>query len=447
MYWPGPPRFSFPGDPTGAIVLARRRRQKVLAMAVISSHPDRGDAAAGSRDRAAEQDSLPDSRLTRAVVAAAARGPGSRPVVVFLAAVAVEAAFLIALGAVQQTRHILGIPGSLMALTAVVAGATGGPLAGSLVALVGAAIYYGTVASFGARGALLPTLISTVVWVATALVSAFLSDALREQARRRREAAAALAEAHAAQTAQEEVEQLHEALELQLVPPARIENPDLEVITRYLPSEGRLRLGGDFLDVMSLPRNGLALVIGDVSGHGPTAAALGATLRATWQGLVKSGADRATIRATLDATMIRERRNEAAFATACLAWIDRVGEWDRLHCLNIAHPVPVLIGREVAPIAAQPSLPMGMGGLARWEPVIVNLTPPWTLVFYTDGLIEGHMAADSLERFGEEGLVSRLGDLAPIDEAAVDALVAHVKAANGGPMTDDLALVVVSRRA
>ena len=393
------------------------------------------------------RDPVPDSRLTRAVVAAAARGPSSRPVAVFLAAVAIEALFLVALGAVQQTRHILGIPGSLMALTAVVAGATGGPLVGSLVALVGAAIYYGTVASFGARGALLPTLISTGIWVAAALISAVLSDALREQARRRSEAAASLAEARAAQRAQEEVGRLHEALELQLVPSARVENSDLDVITRYLPSEGRLRLGGDFLDVMSLPRNGLALVIGDVSGHGPTAAALGATLRATWQGLVTSGTDRATIRATLDATMIRERRNEAAFATACLAWIDRAGEWDRLHLLNIAHPLPLLIGRGVAPIAAPPSLPVGLGGQDRWEPVIVTLTPPWTLVFYTDGLIEGHVAADSPERFGVEGLVSQLSGQAPVDDATVDALLAHVRAANGGPMDDDLAIVIVSRRA
>jgi serine phosphatase RsbU (regulator of sigma subunit) len=78
-----------------------------------------------------------------------------------------------------------------------------------------------------------------------------------------------------------------------------------------------------------------------------------------------SGADRATIRATLDATMIRERRNEDAFATACLAWIDRAGEWDRLHFVNIAHPLPLLVSREVKPLAAPPSLPMGVGGGAR----------------------------------------------------------------------------------
>ncbi len=135
------------------------------------------------------------------------------------------------------------------------------------------------------------------------------------------------------------------------MPPARIERSDLQVITRYRPTEERLRLGGDFLDVMSLPRKGLALIIGDVSGHGPAAAALGATLRASWQALVMSDADRATVRATL-----------------------------------------------------------------------------------------------SRERIGEEGLVSRLRDLGRIDEPAIDALLSQVEAANGGPMNDDVALVVVSRR-
>jgi serine phosphatase RsbU (regulator of sigma subunit) len=415
-------------------------------MSFTRSHPVHGDAPAESRDAAEVPDPHVDSRLTRAAVDAAARGPSSRPGVVLLVAVAVEAVFLVALGAVHQTRHILGIPGSLMALTAVVAGATGGPLVGSLAVLIGAAIYYGTVASFGDRGGLVPTLVSTAIWVSTALISALLSDALRREARQRRETAVSLAEERAARGAQEDVARLHETLELQLVPPATIEIPDLDVITRYLPSEGRLRLGGDFLDVMSLPRHSLALVIGDVSGHGPAAAALGATLRATWQGLVMSGADRATIRATLDATMIRERRNEDAFATACLAWIDRTGEQDRLHVLNIAHPPPLLVRDAVTPIAAPPSLPMGVGGEERWEPVIVTLTPPWTLMFYTDGLVEGLAAPDSSDRFGERRLVARLSELMPIDDSSVDSLLAHVEAANGGPMDDDLALIVVSRR-
>ena len=388
-----------------------------------------------------------DSRLIQTITAATARGPSSRPLAVLLISVAVETIFLVALGTVQQTRYILGIPGSLMALTAVVAGTVGGPIVGSGAVLIGAVIYYATVAGLGARGTLLPTVVSTTIWVSTALLSAFLSEALRQQAAKRRAAAVALAEARTAQRIQDEVAGLHETLERQLVPPAHVERPDLEIITRYVPSEGRLRLGGDFIDVMSLPRDGLALIVGDVSGHGPAAAALGATLRATWQGLVLSGADRATIRATLDATMIRERRDEEAFATACLTWIDRVAGWDRLHVLNIAHPAPLLVGDEVAPLTTPPSLPMGVGGETRWEPVIVTLTPPWSLVLYTDGVIEGRAAPGSSERLGEHGLISRLHALRPLDETAVDALLTQVEAANGRPMDDDMALIVVSRRA
>ncbi len=59
---------------------------------------------------------------------------------------------------------------------------------------------------------------------------------------------------------------------------------------------------------------------------------------------------------------------------------------------------------------------MGVGGEERWEPVIVTLTAPWSLVFYTDGLVEGRAAPESDDRFGEHGLVARLRDLRPIDE-------------------------------
>ena len=418
-------------------------------MAGTERQAQHGGTASAARHvpKTAEPQPEPKPRLMHRVIDAAARGPGHRPDAVLFIAVAVETVFLAALGTVGQTRYILGIPSSLMALTAVGAGAAGGAAVGCAAAVIGAIVYYATVAGFGSRGELLATLVSATVWVAAALIAAFLSQALRRQAEHRREAAVALARAETAQRAEDEVTRLHEALELQLVPPARIERSDLEVITRYLPSEGRLRLGGDFLDVMSLPRQGLALIIGDVSGHGPTAAALGATLRATWQGLVMSGADRATVRATLDATMVRERRDEDAFATACLAWIDRVGGWDRLHVLNIAHPLPLLLTDAVQPLAASPSLPMGVGGEARWEPVIVTLTPPWTLVFYTDGLVEGRAAPGSSDRVGEEGLAALLSRHGPMDETAVDELLAQVVSANDGPMSDDVALVVVSRRA
>ncbi len=111
----------------------------------------------------------------------AVRTPRSRRWLVLIVALAVESASMVALGAVSQTRHILGLPGSLMALSAVVAGALGGPLVGLAAALGGGAVYFITVASLGARGSWLATLISIALWGATGLVSAAIADALRRQ--------------------------------------------------------------------------------------------------------------------------------------------------------------------------------------------------------------------------------------------------------------------------
>ena len=93
-----------------------------------------------------------------------------------------------ALGAVQHTRHILGLPGSLMALVAVVAGALGGPAVGLITALAGGAVYATAVASLGARGAWPATVASVALWSAVALVSATLADALRGQRQQLRRA-------------------------------------------------------------------------------------------------------------------------------------------------------------------------------------------------------------------------------------------------------------------
>ncbi len=96
---------------------------------------------------------------------------------------------MVALGAVQQTRHILGLPGSVLALVAVVAGAVGGPAVGLVTALAGGAVYAATVASLGARGEWPATIASIALWAAAALVSATLADALRAQGKRLRGAA------------------------------------------------------------------------------------------------------------------------------------------------------------------------------------------------------------------------------------------------------------------
>ena len=90
--------------------------------------------------------------------------------------------------------------------------------------------------------------------------------------------------------AQAEVARLHDRLEASLLPRTPILHPRLDVAAAYRPGEARLRLGGDFFDVLPCNAGQVAVLVGDVSGHGPDAAALGATIRGDWRALNLSGA-------------------------------------------------------------------------------------------------------------------------------------------------------------
>ncbi|NUP26734.1 MAG: response regulator, partial [Nocardia sp.] len=63
----------------------------------------------------------------------------------------------------------------------------------------------------------------------------------------------------------------------------------VDVVARYRPGRAHSLLGGDFYDVVQGPDGIVHAVIGDVSGHGPDAAATGVALRLAWRTLVLTG--------------------------------------------------------------------------------------------------------------------------------------------------------------
>lgn len=386
------------------------------------------------------------SPLARAL--AGPRRGGRWSWIVFFAAFAIESAFMIALGLVDQTRHILGIPGSVMALTAVMAGALAGPAVGAGVAIAGGAVYYVTVASSGARGDTLASIVSVALWVSTGIVSGLLADALREQAEKRREAAADLAATDAARRTQDEVALLHASLEAALLPPEPLTHPSLHILSIYRPSEARLQLGGDFYDVLRLPDDTLALIVGDVAGHGPQAAALGARLRAGWRALRLAETPVDQILRSLD-TMVAE--NDPAgemFATVCLARIDHTVAQAQVVCCGHAPPILVSKG-DVSMLDVSPGPALGPFGADGHRPTTIDLPEGWVLFVYTDGLTEARLSPGETERLGEEGLMRRLSDdptyLADADGLA--RLIDEVEQANGEPLADDVAVVAVRSRA
>ena len=95
----------------------------------------------------------------------------------------------------------------------------------------------------------------------------------------------------------------------------------LQVISRYLPAEREQILAGAFTGVVVQPDGDVALMVGDVSGHGPDAAAVATHLRAAWRGLAVAGVPAYQIIRVLNDSLMAESMagGGVRFATVCLA--------------------------------------------------------------------------------------------------------------------------------
>ena len=136
---------------------------------------------------------------------------------------------------------------------------------------------------------------------------------------------------------------------------------------------------------------------------------------------------------------------QVQFATVCLALIEP--DKSSVCIVSAGHPRPILLGdgraRELD-LPAGP--PIGVDAASRWDEVRVDLPPrPWTLLLYTDGLIEGRSRPDGPRPYGDERLLGLVGGMEPpLGEDELDQLLAVVKHANGGPMPDDVVVLAVS---
>ncbi|WP_245602781.1 PP2C family protein-serine/threonine phosphatase [Solirubrobacter soli] len=231
-------------------------------------------------------------------------------------------------------------------------------------------------------------------------------------------------------------------LERGLLPAPLVTDPALLLTAHYRPGRQRALLGGDFYDAVQVADGTVHAVIGDVSGHGPDAAALGVCLRIAWRTLVLSGAD--DILPTLQRIHDAERHFAWMFTT--LAMISVAPDRSSVSVRVAGHPPPLLIARGITtlePAFVDP--PLGVVDDAAWTPVSHDLPDRWSLLLYTDGLIEGRTGVGS-DRLGGEGLEAMVRGLR--DETAPGLLTALVEGAeelNGGPMLDDVAAFLVQR--
>ncbi|WP_327588830.1 fused response regulator/phosphatase [Nonomuraea sp. NBC_00507] len=221
-----------------------------------------------------------------------------------------------------------------------------------------------------------------------------------------------------------------------LLPVALLRTDAIEHTTRYLPGSGGT-LAGDFLDAVQTPDGAVHLVVGDVCGHGPDEAALGVALRIAWRTLVLAGQTDDTLLRTLDALLRAERKAPEIFTTLCMATITPDLQHARMRV--VGHPPPVLVrDGAVEVVEGAPSgPPLGIFPDAEWPVIDVPLGETWSMMLYTDGLIEAAVGERN-ELLGVEGLIDLVREHGAID---LDRLIRHV-----GTLSDDLAVVLVSRR-
>lgn len=189
------------------------------------------------------------------------------------------------------------------------------------------------------------------------------------------------------------------ALSLQhdLLPRAVPEVTGLDLSVRYLPGESGSHAGGDWYDVFELDANRVGLVVGDVTGHGVTAAAAMGRLRVAVLAHALAGAGPAGVIKRVDTLLDQLATGEVATMVYVVADPGR----GRLVIANAGHPPPIII----EPDGTARLVDLAHGRLLGLYPPLPRRTEAAThldsgghFLLYTDGLIE------PLERAGEDGI-------------------------------------------
>ena len=228
--------------------------------------------------------------------------------------------------------------------------------------------------------------------------------------------------------------------------------PQVRLAARYVVAGQELAAGGDWFDAVPLPDGRVAVVVGDVVGHGAAASAAMGRLRAVGANALAGGRDVLGTLAELDRFAGRERATRAT--TVCVAVLDpRTGD---LEVAAAAHPPPLVVTAEGAPrwVEVAAGAPLGTGAGAP-SVTADRLGPGDVLVLYTDGLVErsGRTLDDSLEALARTAVAAgheAVEDDATVPTAQVDriaALTVERMGWTGGGHTDDATLLAVQRTA
>jgi PAS domain S-box-containing protein len=230
-------------------------------------------------------------------------------------------------------------------------------------------------------------------------------------------------------------------LQQSLLPAELPDIPGIEAAARFRPTGEGNEVGGDFYDLFESGGRGWTVVMGDVCGKGPDAAAVTALARYTLRAAAMRERLPSRSLELLNEALLRQR-TDRRFCTVAYAYLEPMSEGARIGFASGGHPLPLLLRADgTVQAVGEPGTLLGVLPDPSFEDRSLSLAPGDALVFYTDGVIEGRGSTTPLD---EEGLAQLVAGCAGEGADAIAARVedAAVAAQDGSPR-DDIAVLVL----
>ena len=206
----------------------------------------------------------------------------------------------------------------------------------------------------------------------------------------------------------------------------------------YRSATEKARVGGDFHDVFRVKEGRLAVLIGDVSGHGVEAARIATFVSDVVHAFAHQFRRPSVILGKTNELLIEKQAS--GFVTVFLGILEP--ETGHLVYSSAGHPNALLRRRsgEVELLKAS-SPPLGVFDKRSWKDSEVQLEKEELLFLYTDGATDARRDG---EFFGQEGLIEALkrwSELSP--QSLPETVLSEVLAFSGGVLADDLAMLAL----
>jgi sigma-B regulation protein RsbU (phosphoserine phosphatase) len=235
--------------------------------------------------------------------------------------------------------------------------------------------------------------------------------------------------------------QFADTMQRSLLPRSRPEVAGLEVGELYEPS-ARVDVGGDVYDYLALEDGRLAVVLGDVTGHGVDATADMAMAKFVFRSLAREHPEPADFLAAANEVICSEIAS-GKFISMSYVVVDGVS--GKVAGASAGHPSPRIVLSDGTTRALDVhGLVLGIDGGQEYVEAYAELPPGASLVLYTDGVVEARR--DGV-LYGDDRLDALLAKRHELSARGLAAAVAEdARDFAGGDLSDDLAVVVIRRK-